>query len=153
MRNSEQKRRTDDIFLEIGKFINLNYEKLMSELAETNQLLSAAETYSMAYIDKQMAKVHFISAESRLENKNLQTLFNMFEKVNKGMGNEFFQNIDFINIYEDLCDKILKDDGILTILQIKRALEYIIYEMKRMEINATYPQKQITILKGMICYY
>ena len=133
-------------------YIHENFDKLQKEFANILQLLLTAESYSVAYREKNMAVMHFRTSVSKFDNKVLKTLYDKLEDIEEGIGNEFFQQIDFVNIYENICKEISKSDGVIYIWKVKKAWEYIIYEIDRI-INSSDLKKNIAVLKGIIAYY
>lgn len=137
---------------DICKYISINYLDLKTEFEEVKTLLSIAETFGAAYLNKEMVEFHF-----KVEAKEYTLLTtSLLEARIKNLGeyanNEFFQGINIVNIYDVLLEEIRKGNTLSFVWGTRKKLDYIIYGLKRIAYETDMAKKG-AILKGMIAYY
>jgi len=146
------KKNMEDEFLRLCKYICLNYEMLKNEFAEINNVLRRTRVYAIAYSQIDFVKLHLNEYNSVLKLELLNEVSLRLEKIKQGSKEEFLQNINFLNLMEEIFSKKSVGDIISFIWKAQNSLDYIVYEIERIN-NAEDVNKKIAILKGMIAYY
>jgi len=148
-----ENRTIENQFVDMCDFICDNYVALRRELKDIHDLITMTESYTIAYFNKgKFGAEHFKACNWKGNTDVLKILLERIEKIQTGAGMEFFQHVDFINIWKICYDAILREATIPLVWDIKKKIQYIIYEIDRI-INSNDKKKQVAILKGVVGYY
>ena len=141
-----------DNLMQICNFICSNYQKLQKEFSEISNILNIADSCSVAYLDINFVKMHMRGYKTSLKLEVLGEIVSRIADIEKGLENEFLQNVNFLNIVEEIFSKKDRGEIVVFVWEAKKILKHIIYEIDRINSNAD-EKKKVAILKGMIAYY
>ena len=86
-------------------FICTNHEKIVQELLTITKILSIAETCSIAYNNIEFVTSHIKRAVPEFNIEALSVISKRLGALSKGADIEFFQNINFLNIIDEISSK------------------------------------------------
>lgn len=130
-----------------------NYEKLMEEFKQIEEILSTAEICGVAYLKRNMVAMHlrsYLKADITFE--TLKSILDKLNLVSENAGTEFVQNVDFLNICNAILDENTKENVVPFVWDAKKVMHYLLYQLGRIK-TAEKIEKKVSILKGMIAYY
>lgn len=139
-------------FADVCNYISRNYSELKKEFKEINEMLNVAESFSLAYLDRRFMKAHFKAVVKKHKMHTIELLLSKLEKVKKTAAEEFFQEVDVVNLYDKIIMEMRAGDIVPFVWRTKEKIKYVTYSVERI-VNAEGIDKKIAILKGMIAYY
>ena len=158
-RSKMERKRTDEVMTDEKKLaavcldICSNYEKLMEEFKQIEEILSTAEICGVAYLKRNMVAMHlrsYLKADITFE--TLKSIVDKLNLISENAGNEFVQNVDFLNICNAILTENIKENVVPYVWDVKKVMHYLLYPLGRIK-TAEKIEKKVSILKGMIAYY